>query len=74
MFEIFLYLSIWIDSKPIEWDLSWNVSDFKKDVKFVWQISYVKIYLRLTITRYVSWNKCTCASCQDTVMQKYPTL
>ena len=33
----------------------------------------IKIYLRLTITRYVSWNKCTCASCQDTVMQKYPT-
>ena len=23
--------------------------------------------------RHVSWNKCTCASCQDTVMQKYPT-
>ena len=34
----------------------------------------VKIYLRLTITRYVSWNKCTCASCQGTVMQKYPTV
>ena len=34
----------------------------------------VKICLRLTITRYVSWNNYTCASCQDTVMQKYPTV
>ena len=32
-----------------------------------------RTYLRLTITRYVSWNKCTNAFCQDTVMQKYPT-
>ena len=32
IFYALSYLSIWIDSIPIEWDLSWYGTDFNLDI------------------------------------------